>query len=159
MSVHCGYESSTIKGIPTGTQCTMSRDAANGSDGLVGTPTFSPSATVTIANKDPTVKVPTTNTLTRDTGSLTMSKSVDGWPGRLPGPFTAPTTDGGTGFPGQFGVANGSSQTINGDPGREHLLRCRDGSGRRSRATRRGTPTYTPVRDRDRHEGSDGSRS
>ena len=45
-----------------------------------GTPTFSPSATVTIAVKNATVEVATNNTLSRDTGKITVVKEFVGAP-------------------------------------------------------------------------------
>ena len=45
-----------------------------------GTPTFSPSATVTIAVKNATVEVTTNNTLSRDTGKITVVKEFVGAP-------------------------------------------------------------------------------
>ena len=59
-----------------------------------GTPTFTDSSgtandgIVTIAVKDATVEVTTNNTLTRDTGSLKLSKALTGGPAGFTGPFT-----------------------------------------------------------------------
>ena len=77
----------TISGIPTGTQCTVSETTLpTAPTGYTfGTPTFSPSATVTITVKDATVEVTTNNTLTRDTGSLKLSKALTGGPAGLHG--------------------------------------------------------------------------
>ena len=61
VSVNAG-SSQTINGIPTGTQCTIRETPPTAPTGYTfGTPTFSPSATVTIATKDPTVEVTTNN--------------------------------------------------------------------------------------------------
>ncbi len=88
-SVSAGSTSSAITGIPTGTQCTISETPPTAPTGYTfGTPSFSPSATVTITNKDQTVNVQTTNTLTRDTGSLKLSKVLTGGPAGYTGPFT-----------------------------------------------------------------------
>jgi uncharacterized repeat protein (TIGR01451 family) len=72
----------TISGIPTGTECTVSEPSLpSPPDGYTfGTPTFSPSATVTIAVKDATVEVTTNNTLSRDTGKITVVKDFVGAP-------------------------------------------------------------------------------
>ena len=79
-----------MSSIPTGTHCTVSETLPSPPTGYsFGTPTYSPSAAVTIQDKDATVTVTTNNTLTRDTGSLHISKSVVG---------------GGSGFTGSFGV-------------------------------------------------------
>ena len=75
----------------------MHRDGADPSDGVrrtFGTPTFTDSSgtandgIVTIAVKDATVEVKTNNTLTRNTGSLKLSKSLTGGPAGFTGPFT-----------------------------------------------------------------------
>ena len=88
VSVNAG-SSQTISGIPTGTQCTVSETPPTAPTGYTfGTPTFSPSATVTITVKDATVEVTTNNTLTRDTGSLKLSKALTGGPDGYSGPFT-----------------------------------------------------------------------
>ena len=82
--------SATVSSIPTGTHCMVSETPPSPPTGYTfGTPTFSPSAAVTIQDKDATVTVTTNNTLTRDTGSLHITKSVVG---------------GGSGFTGSFGV-------------------------------------------------------
>ena len=72
----------TISGIPTGTQCTVSEPSPpTPPEGYTwGTPTFSPSATVTIAVKNATVEVTTNNTLSRDTGKITVVKKFVGAP-------------------------------------------------------------------------------
>ena len=68
-------------GIPTGTQCTVSESLPNPPTGWsFGTPTYDPSATVTIATKDQVVTVTVQNTLTRDTGSLKVAKTLTGGP-------------------------------------------------------------------------------
>ncbi|MEO5860770.1 MAG: DUF5979 domain-containing protein [Pyrinomonadaceae bacterium] len=68
----------TVSGIPTGTQCTVSETPPTPPTGYTfGTPTFSPQATVTIANKDVTVEVTTNNSLTRDLGNLKAVKFHD----------------------------------------------------------------------------------
>ncbi len=67
-SVAAGATSSPITGIPTGTQCTISETPPSAPAGYAfGTPSFSPSATVTISAKNQTVNVQTTNTLTLTT--------------------------------------------------------------------------------------------
>jgi hypothetical protein len=68
-----------------------------------GTPTFSPSATVTIAVKDATVEVTTNNTLTRDLGTLTIVKKVV-------------NDNGGTATVSAFGLAS-SAATLTFDAG------------------------------------------
>ncbi len=73
--VTAGTTSSAITGIPTGTQCTISETPPTAPTGYTfGDAVVLAVATVTITNKDQTVNVQTTNTLTRDTGSLTLSK-------------------------------------------------------------------------------------
>ena len=88
-SVAAGATSSAITGIPTGTQCTISETLPAAPAGYsFGSPSFSPAATVTISAKDQTVNVQTTNTLTGDVGSLTLSKVLSGGPAEYAGPFT-----------------------------------------------------------------------
>ena len=106
----------TVTGIPTGTQCTVSETPPTPPNGYTfGTPTFSPSATVTISTKDATVEVTTNNTLTRDTGNLKLSKSLTGGPNGYDGPFTI-GYDCGTGFTGTVSVSAGGSSTVNDIP-------------------------------------------
>ena len=116
VSVAAG-SSSTITGIPTGTSCTVSETPPTPPTGYTfGTPTFSPSATVTIATKDATVEVTTNNTLTRDLGNFKITKSTINPDGALlPAAFTG-TYNCGTGYTGNFSVADGASQTITGIP-------------------------------------------
>jgi len=110
--------SSTISGIPTGTSCTVSETPPAPPTGYTfGTPTFSPSATVTITVKDATVEVTTNNTLTRDTGSLELAKALTGGPAGYTGPFTIGyDCDDGTAHDGTVSVASGASSTISGIP-------------------------------------------
>ncbi len=69
-------------GIPTGTQCTVSETLPTVPTGYsFSNPTYDPSATVTIATKDQEVTVTVQNTLTRDTGSLKVKKTLTGGPG------------------------------------------------------------------------------
>ena len=72
----------TISGYPDGHPVHGERAGLpSAPDGYTfGTPTFSPSATVTIAVKDATVEVTTNNTLTRDTGKITVVKEFVGAP-------------------------------------------------------------------------------
>ena len=118
-SVSAGATSSAITGIPTGTQCTVSETPPSAPTGYTfGAPSFSPSATVTITNKDQTVNVQTTNTLTRDTGSLTLSKVLTGGPAGYTGPFTINyDCNDGTAHDGSKSVSAGAtSSAITGIP-------------------------------------------
>jgi uncharacterized protein DUF5979/prealbumin domain-containing protein len=103
--------SQTVSGIPSGTSCTISETLPNPPAGYsFGTPSFSPSATVTISSGT-TVEVTTNNTLTLDTGSLKLTKSLSGGPQDYTGPFTInySCTDGTN---GSVQVNAGSSQTV-----------------------------------------------
>jgi Domain of unknown function (DUF5979) len=91
--------SATVSNIPTGTSCTVSETVPSAPTGYsFGTPTFSPSATATIpAGNGSTITVTTNNTLTRDKGSLKITKTVSG--ATFSGTFTVKVTctgDGGT---------------------------------------------------------------
>ncbi len=69
--------SQTVSGIPTGTSCTVSEpNLPTAPQGYTfGTPTFSPSASVTIpAGDGSSVTVTTNNSLSRDTGDLKVIK-------------------------------------------------------------------------------------
>jgi Domain of unknown function (DUF5979) len=93
--------SATVPNIPTGTSCTVSEPTLPTVTGYsFGTPTFSPGATVTIPyGNGSSVTVTTNNTLTRDTGSLKITKSVVGAPAGFTGSFQVHvvcTGDGGT---------------------------------------------------------------
>jgi hypothetical protein len=110
--------SQTVADIPTGTECTISEPTLPTVSGYTfGTPTFSPSATVTIpAGNGSSVTVTTNNTLTRDTGSLQIVKTVSNPDSAtLPASFTV-NYDCGVGYTGQVSVAPGSPATVNGIP-------------------------------------------
>ena len=63
-----------VRASRPGTQCTVSESLPNPPTGWsFSTPTYEPSATVTIATKDQVVTVTVQNTLTRDTGSLKVA--------------------------------------------------------------------------------------
>jgi len=80
VSLYAGT-SQTIGDIPTGTSCTVSETPPTAPTGYsFGSPTFSPSATVTIT-RDATVTVTTNNTLTADPGGLIVTKTVAGFAG------------------------------------------------------------------------------
>ncbi len=66
----------TVPNIPSGTSCTVSETPPTAPTGYsFGTPTFSPSATVTIpAGSGSSITVTTNNTLTHDQGYLKISK-------------------------------------------------------------------------------------
>ncbi len=82
-----------------------------------GTPSFSPSATVTIpAGSGSSVTVTTNNTLTRDTGSLVIAKTLNNPDGAsVPASFTV-NYDCGAGYTGQVSVGVSSPATVNGIP-------------------------------------------
>ena len=112
----------TISGIPTGTQCTVTEPTLPTVSGYsFGTPTFTDSwgtandGIVTIAVKDATVEVTTNNTLTRDTGSLKLSKALTGGPAGFTGPFTIHYVCDAA-HTGDVQVNAGSFQTISGIP-------------------------------------------
>ena len=65
--------------VPTGTQCTVTEDAKTAAiDGY--TLTAPEAQTVTTPEKDQAVSAPFTNTYTRDTGTFSIAKSVQGGP-------------------------------------------------------------------------------
>ncbi len=82
-----------------------------------GTPSFSPSATVTIpAGNGSSVTVTTNNTLTRDTGSLKILKTLSNPDGAsVPSSFTV-NYNCGTGYTGQVSVSPISPATVNNIP-------------------------------------------
>ncbi len=115
----------TVPNIPTGTVCTVTEptlpDANSTPPAPVGysfgTPTFTDSSgtandgIVTITPKDAVVEVRTNNTLTRDLGTLKLSKALTGGPAGYTGPFTI-AYDCGTGFTGTKSVTAGSFETV-----------------------------------------------
>ncbi len=109
--------SQTISGIPTGTQCTVSETLPTTPTGYTfGTPTFTPNATVTIDTKDATVEVTTNNTLTRDTGSLKILKTLSNPDGAsVPANFSV-NYNCGTGYTGTVSVSTSTPVTVNGIP-------------------------------------------
>ncbi|OLO83309.1 DUF5979 domain-containing protein [Actinomyces naeslundii] len=65
--------------VPTGTQCTVTEDAKTAAiDGY--TLTAPEAQTVTAPEKDQVVNTPFTNTYTRDTGTFSIAKSIQGGP-------------------------------------------------------------------------------
>ena len=110
--------SKTVSGIPTGKQCTVSETLPTPPTGYsFGTPTFSPQATVTIPDGNgSSVTVTTNNTLTRDTGSLQIAKTLSNPDGaNVPSSFTVNySCDDGTS--GSKSVAPGSPATVSGIP-------------------------------------------
>ena len=70
---------------------------------------------MTITVKDATVEVTTNNTLTRDTGSLKLSKALTGGPEGYTGPFTIHYACD-EAHTGDVSVNAGSFQTISGIP-------------------------------------------
>lgn len=110
--------SQTVSGIPTGTSCTVSETLPNPPAGYsFGTPTFSPQATVVIpSGNGSSVTVTTNNTLTLDTGSLKILKTLSNPDGAsVPASFTIDySCDDGTS--GNVSVAAGGSQTVSGIP-------------------------------------------
>ena len=115
VSVNAGsYQ--TVSGIPSGTVCTISETLPTPPAGYsFGTPTFSPSATVTISTAGSTVSVTTKNTLVR-TGRLKLAKSLSGGPHGYKGPFQINHDCTGTAFDGSVSVNAGSYQTVSGIP-------------------------------------------
>ena len=110
----------TLDGIPTGATCVVTEDAPTGIDGFtwaatVITPT--PSGEIVKAGDGPLVTV--ANTITRDTGSLVLAKSLNGGPAGYTGPFDIAyscTIAGGDPISGSRSVAAGSSVTVTGIP-------------------------------------------
>jgi hypothetical protein len=137
--------SETINGVPTGTQCTVSETLPSAPTGYsFGTPTFSPDATVSITDKDVTVEVTTNNTLTRDTGSLKLSKSLTGGPAGYAGPFTINyTCNDDPAHTGSVSINAGAAETISGIP---TGTQCTVSETLPSAPTGYsfGTPTFTP---------------
>ena len=111
--------SQTINGIPTGTECTVSEPSTPTPPPgwSFGTPTTNPSnGTVTIVTS-PTAEVTVTNTISRDTGSLKITKSFDANGSGFAGDFSIGyDCNDGTSNDGTVTLAAGASQTINGIP-------------------------------------------
>jgi hypothetical protein len=145
-SVSAG-SSETISNIPTGTSCTVSEpNLPTPPTGYsFGTPSFSPSATVTIpAGNGSSVTVTTNNSLTRDTGSFKITKTVSNPDGAtLPSAFTG-TYDCGTGYTGTWSVAAGGSQTVSNIPTGNSCSVTEDALSSISGYTW-GTPSFTPA--------------
>ena len=109
----------TISGIPTGTLCTVTEPSTPTPPAgwTFGTPTLSDNQAptddgkVTINDKDATYTVEVTNTITRDTGSLTIVKKVvnDNGGSATVNAFGLNTTAGSLTF--DAGVANGTTTT------------------------------------------------
>ena len=142
-SVNAGG-SATISNIPTGTSCTVSEPTLPSVTGYTfGTPTFSPSATVTIpAGNASSVTVTTNNTMTRDLGNFKITKTTSNPDGATLPTFTG-TYDCGTGYTGIWSVANGGSQTVTGIPTGNTCSVTEDALAPIPGYTW-ATPTYTP---------------
>lgn len=111
--------STTVGPFDSGTSCTVSEPTLPGapSGWSFGTPSISGSpATVTKGDQASAVAVTVTNTISRDTGSLKITKATTNPDGAsLPAAFTG-TYDCGNGNTGNFSVASGGSQTVSGIP-------------------------------------------
>ena len=123
-SVSAG-SSKTVSGIPVATLCTVNESLPAAPPGYTfGTPTFVENSgtpndgIVTITSNGATVEVTTVNTLTRDLGSLTLSKVLSGGPAGYTGPFTINyDCNDGTAHDGSKSVAAGAtSSPITGIP-------------------------------------------
>ncbi|MBK9741229.1 MAG: VWA domain-containing protein [Actinobacteria bacterium] len=117
VSVKAGA-SATVSGIPSNTSCTVSEPTKPSVSGYSwGTATFAPSATVTIPAADQaSVTVTTTNNLTRDRGSLEISKTLANEDqATVPASFTV-NYDCGLGYTGHVSVSPGSPATVGGIP-------------------------------------------
>ena len=107
--------SQTVSGIPSGRQCTVSEPALTPIPGFTwGTPVVSGSpATIGTGT---TVEVTVANSITRDTGTLTIAKTLSNPDNAgVPASFTI-NYDCGTGYTGSVAVAPGGSQTVSGIP-------------------------------------------
>ena len=107
--------SATVSGIPTGSSCTVSEPALTPIPGYTwGTPVVTGSpATI---GQNTTVEVSVANSITRDRGNFKITKTTSNPDGAtLPAAFTG-TYDCGTGYTGNWSVADGASQTISGIP-------------------------------------------
>ena len=109
----------SVPGIPTGTRCTVSEPTlpTAPSGYTFGTPTFAPSATVTIpSGNGSSVSVTATNTLIREGGTLTIAKTLsnpDGAP--VPRAYSI-NYNCGIGSTGTLAVAAGASVSVSGIP-------------------------------------------
>ncbi len=113
--------SQTITGIPTGTTCTITEPTlpTGPERWTFGTPTFSPeTGSVTISEESPAyAEVVVTNTISRDTGDLRISKVFDPLTSGFSGDFTISyDCDDGIANDGTVELAAGESETITGIP-------------------------------------------
>lgn len=143
-SVSAG-SSQTVTGLATGGVYTASETVPSPPAGYTfGTPTFSPSASVTLPAPDgSSVTVTTNNTLTRDTGSLQITKSLSNPDGATAPSFTI-NYDCGGGITGQVTLAAGASQTISGIP-TGSTCTVTEVAPTAITGFTWGTPTYTPA--------------
>jgi hypothetical protein len=107
---------STVNNIPTGSSCTVTEPTlpTPPTGYSWGTPVITGSP-ANITTKGATVSVTVANSLTRDTGSLILAKSLTGGPAGYTGPFTISyvCTDGES---GSVTVSAGHSETVSGIP-------------------------------------------
>ena len=112
--------STTVGPFDSGTQCTVSEPTlpTAPTGWTFGTPSISPTqpVAITAGNQAAAVEVTVTNSITRDTGSLEIKKTLSNPDGaNVPASFTV-KYDCGTGYTGQVSVAPGSPATVNGIP-------------------------------------------
>lgn len=106
----------TVNGIPTGSTCSVTEVAPAAIPGYTwGTISYTP-ASVTIDTKDGIVEITVGNSITRDRGSLKLSKALTGGPAGYTGPFQINYDCDGTAFDGFVSVAAGSFKTVSGIP-------------------------------------------
>jgi Domain of unknown function (DUF5979) len=110
-----GGATKTISGIPSGYVCTVSESLPGAVPGFTwSTPSVTGSPTDPISSGT-TETVTVANTLTRDLGSLKLTKTLTGGPAGFTGPFTL-VYDCGVGFTGSRDVAAGAFATVAGIP-------------------------------------------
>jgi Domain of unknown function (DUF5979) len=137
--------STTIVGIPAGTQCSVTEPSLPTPTvgWAFGTPSISPAQPVTISGGG-TATVTVTNSISRDMGSFKVSKSTTNPDGAtLPAAFTG-SYNCGTGYTGTWSVANGGSQTFSGIPTGSVCSVIEDTLAPISGYTW-GTPSYSPA--------------
>jgi hypothetical protein len=109
----------TVTGIPTGNSCSISEVAPTVITGYTwGTPVYDPDPpTIVIGSSSGTFTLTVRNSITRDRGSLKITKSTQNDDGAtLPANFTG-TYNCGVGYSGTWSIASpGGSQTISGIP-------------------------------------------
>ena len=119
VNVAPGATGETVTGIPTGSTCTITEQTLPTIPGFTWSPVTYDPRNVDITTKGQTFTTKANNALTKNVGSLELSKTLTGGPADYDGPFTINylcTKDGETNISGSRSIEAGNKATVTGLP-------------------------------------------